>query len=108
MSCHLEEYESSIHAAIYKKVWENCARRFEERWGFPNCLGSIDGKHVFIKCPDNAGSLYYDYLKRHSIVLLAIVGPEYEFLCVDIGAYGRNSDGGIFEESQIDVYKRQL
>lgn len=84
-----------------KKVWENCARRFEERWGFPNCLGSIDGKHVFIKCPDNAGSLYYDYLKRHSIVLLAIVGPEYEFLCVDIGAYGRNSDGGIFEESQM-------
>ncbi|PNF23171.1 hypothetical protein B7P43_G03664 [Cryptotermes secundus] len=57
--------------------------------------------HVFIKCPDNAGSSYYDYLERHSVVLLAIVAPEYKFLCVDIGAYGRNSDGGIFEESQI-------
>lgn len=62
---------------------------------------SIDGKHILIKCLDNAGSCYFNYLKRHSIVLLAIVGPEYEFLCIDVGAYGRNSDGGIFEESEF-------
>nr|CAI5829821.1 unnamed protein product [Callosobruchus analis] len=32
---------------------------------------------------------------------MAIVGPEYTFLCVDIGGYGKNSDGRIFEESNM-------
>lgn len=84
-----------------RQVWENCAKLFEEKWGFPNCIGAIDGKHFTIKCPANAGSSYFSYLKRHSLIILAIVGPEYEFLCIDVGGYGRNSDGGIFEESLI-------
>lgn len=30
---------------------------------------------------------------------MAIVGPRYNFLCIDVGGYGKNSDGGIFENS---------
>lgn len=45
---------------------------------------------------------YYNYLKLHLIVLMAIVGPDYQFLYTHIGAYERNnSDGGIFEQSEI-------
>ena len=32
---------------------------------------------------------------------MAIVGPDYKFICVDIGGYGKNSDGGIFEVSNM-------
>jgi hypothetical protein len=32
---------------------------------------------------------------------MAIVGPDYKFLCVDIGRYGKNSDGGIFQDSRM-------
>jgi hypothetical protein len=32
---------------------------------------------------------------------MAIVGPDYKFLCVDTGGYGKNSDGGIFEDSRM-------
>jgi hypothetical protein len=32
-------------------------------------------------------------------VLLSIVGPDYKFLCVDIGGYGKSSDSGILEQS---------
>nr|CAI5847444.1 unnamed protein product [Callosobruchus analis] len=35
----------------------------------------------------------------NSIVLLALVDPKYRFLVIDVGSYGKNSDGGIFENS---------
>lgn len=27
-----------------------------------------------------------------------MVGPGYKFICIDMGGYGKNSDGGIFRE----------
>jgi len=84
-----------------KNIWEESARGFYEKWQFPNCIGSIDGKHVTIKSPNNSGSRNFCYLKKFSIVLMAIVDPDYKFICVDVGGYGRNSDGGILEESTM-------
>ncbi|XP_050308271.1 uncharacterized protein LOC126744759 [Anthonomus grandis grandis] len=84
-----------------QELWEKSVLGYENLWQFPNCLGSIDGKHVTIRCPQNSGSNYFSYLKKFSIVLMAIVDPEYKFICVDVGAYGKNSDGGIFEQSAM-------
>lgn len=84
-----------------EQIWKESAEKFNNMWQFPNCIGSIDGKHVTIKCPDNTGSQHFCYLKKFSVVLMAIVGADYKFLCVDIGAYGKNSDGGIFERSAM-------
>lgn len=84
-----------------KEIWKQSANNFYNLWQFPNCIGSIDGKHITIKCPNNSGSTHFCYLKKFSIVLMAIVGPDYKFICVDIGGYGKNSDGGIFEESNM-------
>lgn len=80
-------------------IWKESSSGFYEKWQFPNCIGSIDGKHVTIKCPDNSGTRNFCYLKKFSLVLMAIVDPDYKFICVDVGGYGRNSDGGILEES---------
>ncbi|XP_036344933.1 protein ALP1-like [Rhagoletis pomonella] len=83
------------------EIWEKSAQGFQDLWQFPNCVGSIDGKHVTIKCPKKTGSNYWCYLHKFSVVLMAIVGPDYKFLCVDVGGFGRNSDGGIFEASNM-------
>ncbi|CAH1380929.1 unnamed protein product, partial [Tenebrio molitor] len=41
-----------------KEYWIRCAKRFEEKKKFPNCIGALDGKHVRIRKPKNCGSLY--------------------------------------------------
>ncbi|KAL6420929.1 hypothetical protein ACFW04_013812 [Cataglyphis niger] len=66
----------------------------------PNCFGAIDGKHIKLKCLSNSSSCYY-YKKYFSIVLMAICDHAYRFKLIDIGAYGRNSDGGIFDASAV-------
>ncbi|CAK1587984.1 unnamed protein product [Parnassius mnemosyne] len=81
--------------------WRNIAQQFEERWNFPHCLGAIDGKHIDIVSPADSGSYYYNYKKRHSMVLMAIVDANYEFLLVDFGTNGRISDGGVLQNTKF-------
>ena len=75
--------------------WIHIAEKYEEEWNFPHCLGAIDGKHIMIECPANAGSAYYNYKNFHSIVLLAICDANYCFSFVDIGAYGGSNDASV-------------
>jgi len=69
-----------------EEQWKNIIDGYWSRWNMPNCFGAIE---------------YYNYKKQFSIVLMAISDHLYRFSLVDIGAYGGNSDGGIFESSNI-------
>ena len=81
--------------------WKAVAAGFSDKWQFHHALGAIDGKHVRIKCPKNGGSLYYNYKGFHSIILMAVVGPNYEFLWVDVGANGSASDCQVFNDCAL-------
>ncbi len=70
-----------------RERWREIAADFQRMWNFPNCVGTVDGKHIVIQAPASSGSLY-------SIILLAVVDARYCFQVVDVGAYGRSSDGG--------------
>ena len=54
-----------------------------------------------MQAPSNTGSLYYNYKKHFSIVLLAVADAQYKFTVVDIGAYGQQSDGSVFAHSNL-------
>ena len=81
--------------------WKNIAKEFEQRWKFPHALGPLDGKHVVMQAPPRSGSMFFNYKKTHSIVLLAVCNAQYEFTLVDIGDTGRQADSSVYANSYL-------
>lgn len=81
--------------------WRRIAKEFEDLWQFKNCLGALDGKHVYITCPANTGSSFFNYKHRFSIVLMCLADAKRKIIMVDVGSMGRFSDGGIFNDSSF-------
>lgn len=84
-----------------EETWKNAESGFSQMWNFPNCIAAMDGKHIKIQAPPNSGSLYFNYKKCFSIVLLALVDANYKFIIVHVGELGKNSDGGIYSRSTL-------
>lgn len=70
--------------------WKEISKEFETKWNLPLCDGALDGKHIRIEAPPKSGTKYFNYKKYFSIILLALCDANYNFICVDIGAYGKN------------------
>ncbi|GFN85409.1 nuclease harbi1-like protein [Plakobranchus ocellatus] len=81
------------------ELWAKTADGYFSKWDFPNCIESIDSKHISLTKPPNSGSLYYNYKGFFSIVLLAVADAFGRLLVVNIGSYGSCSDGGVFSAS---------
>ncbi|XP_029348532.1 uncharacterized protein LOC115035041, partial [Acyrthosiphon pisum] len=79
-----------------QEQWQKIEEGFRTRWNFPNCVGSIDGKHVIINKPYHSGTLYFNYEKMCSLVLMAVVDAECRFIMVDVGGYTEKIAMGVF------------
>jgi hypothetical protein len=82
--------------------WRQVASDYYTRWNFPNCLGSLDGKHVIIRRPVCSGSTFFNYKHSFSIILLALVDAHYRFLFINVGAQGRCADAGVFKDCELN------
>lgn len=95
MYCHISQMPSTPNE------WKAVAQAFADQWNFPHCIGALDGKHVVIQKPGKSGSTYLHYKHTFSIVLMALVDSNYRFLYVNVGAQGRISDAGIFNNCKF-------
>ena len=60
-----EEMKEAYMPCPNKDLWMNTARRFEEGWNFPHCIGALDGKHIVIQAPPNSGSQLHNYTLKN-------------------------------------------
>jgi len=81
--------------------WLKICQEFNEKWNFPHCLGAIDGKHIVIQSPNKSGTEYFNYKDTFSIVLMALVDANYNFIFVDVGCQGRISDSGVYRNTAM-------
>ena len=81
--------------------WKRIEQQFATCWNFPNCIGALDGKHIVITAPFKSGSLFHNYKGTFSVNLMALVDANYKFILIDVGQYGSNADGGVFQRSEF-------
>lgn len=84
------------------ETFQTVSDNFYNLWNFPNCLGTIDGKHVRIRYPSQSGLMSNNNDKKYfSILLQAVVDANYKFVAINVGGLGKLGDGDTFQASSF-------
>lgn len=81
--------------------WKKISDKFQVRANFPHCVGAVDGKHIRVVKPSHTGSNFFNYKKYFSIVLMAVADSDYCFTCINVGAFGKESDSNVFKATVL-------
>ena len=63
-----------------------------------------------MKIPSHSGSIFFNYKKIFLTVLQAVCDANYRFTVIEVGGYGRQSDGVTFQSLHLFKFisKKQL
>eukprot|EP00745_Piridium_sociabile_P032818 TRINITY_DN55823_c0_g1_i1.p1 TRINITY_DN55823_c0_g1~~TRINITY_DN55823_c0_g1_i1.p1 ORF type:complete len:536 (+),score=138.50 TRINITY_DN55823_c0_g1_i1:400-2007(+) len=93
---YTEMFEDAFKRQMQADDWRAVAKKFQDRWNMPHCMGAMDGKHFRMKNPAKAGSKYRNYKGFFSVNMLALADAEYKFLWAELGGSGCMSDSQMF------------
>lgn len=77
---------------------------FKDKWGIPQCAGSIDGSHIPISPPAMNHTDYYNRKGWYSMLVQAVVDHEFLFRNLCVGWPGSVHDARVLANSSI--YKK--
>ena len=79
------------------------ATAFESKQWFPNCIGAIDGSHIYISCPSNTivAADHRNRYKSFSILLQGVVDSKCYFTSINTGPPGSLHDSAHFKSSEL-------
>ena len=99
ISTHLGARYLKVPRGIYFKESVNL---FQERFGFPQVLGAVDGTHIEINEPTEESQSYFSYKMKYSLNVQAVCDATGKFLVVDIRWPGGTHDTKVFANSHIN------
>lgn len=79
-------------------------QEFLEKWGIPQCAGSVDGSHIPVRPPAMNHTDYYNRKGGYSIVVQAVVDAKCLFTDLYIGWPGSVHDARVLSNSEL--YKK--
>ena len=74
---------------------QEMAAYIEQKWGLPQCVGSIDGSHIPIIAPQECHVDYFNRKGWHSIILQGVVDGKGLFWSVCAGMPGSMHDARV-------------
>ena len=78
--------------------WIKIEKEFATRWNFPNNVAAL----VEVQWgPPNSGSVNHNYKGTFTVNLMGLVDGNYKFINIDVGQYGSNGDGNVFQRFKI-------
>ena len=78
-------------------------RKFETKFGFPQCVGVIDGTHVPIIAPEEFAKDYFNRKGYYFVLMQALVDCNYCFTNIYIGWPGSVHDARVFCNSNVYI-----
>ena len=81
---------------------ELAVKNFQEKFGFPQVIGLVDGTHIPIKQPQENPHPYFSYKMKYTINAQAVCDHKGCFINVDIKWPGGTHDANVFAMSSIN------
>ena len=76
---------------------------FQAKQGLPNCIGTIDGSHIYISSPSNTivAANHQNRYKSFSILLQGVVDSKCYFTSINTGPPGSLHDSAHFRSTEL-------
>lgn len=94
----MEHFTISRNVRPNPHQWLEIANKYYLKSNFSNCIKAVDGKNIRCIIPNNSGYLFYYNKKYLSIVIMAVVKAEYNFISIDVGAFDKEGNSLIFKD----------
>ena len=80
-----------------------CAAGFQSKQWFPNCIGAIDGSHIYIAAPSNTivAADHRNRNKSFSILLQGVVDSNCYFTSINTGPPGSLHESAHFKSTEL-------